>query len=194
MTVQNNKPAAIRVVIPFVFRHWLNQPVVSATVISGFLGATVADLFMPMFSGHLVDALTSGAATAVAGAAFARGVMWTSVTSPTCANPNAAKAKVAIIKLRTGIGLQLEIMEQNACDAVARSSPRETNTEGPLMRGIGQPLLFADSTIGPKPDFFRVCKLLLMIKMSCSGRLVICINRAEVRQHPSVLLIKSTHP
>src|SRR5437016_13743825 len=62
MTVQNNKPAAIRVVIPFVFRHWLNQPVVSATVISGFLGATVADLFMPLFSGHLVDALMRGAA------------------------------------------------------------------------------------------------------------------------------------
>src|SRR6266700_7520737 len=66
MSVQNNKPAAIRVVIPFVFRHWLNQPVVSATVIFGFLGATVADLFMPLFSGHLVDALTSGAADAAA--------------------------------------------------------------------------------------------------------------------------------
>src|SRR6266700_7687304 len=66
MTVQNNKPAAIRVMIPFVFRHWLNQPVVSATVIFGFLGATVADLFMPLFSGHLVDALTSGAADAAA--------------------------------------------------------------------------------------------------------------------------------
>src|SRR6202162_3696971 len=27
----------------------------------GLLGATVADLFMPVFSGHLVDAMTSGA-------------------------------------------------------------------------------------------------------------------------------------
>jgi ATP-binding cassette subfamily B protein len=71
MTVQNNKPAAIRVVIPFVFRHWLNQPVVSAIVIFGFLGATVADLFMPIFSGHLVDALTSGAADPAA-----RGAAW----------------------------------------------------------------------------------------------------------------------
>jgi ATP-binding cassette subfamily B protein len=67
MTVDVNKrPAAIRVVIPFVFRHWLNQPVVAATVAFGLLGATVADLFMPIFSGHLVDALTSCAANPAA--------------------------------------------------------------------------------------------------------------------------------
>src|SRR5215472_12521112 len=58
----NNQPAAIRVVIPFVFRHWRNQPAVALTVAGGLLGATVADLFMPVFSGHLVDALTRGAA------------------------------------------------------------------------------------------------------------------------------------
>jgi ATP-binding cassette subfamily B protein len=67
MTVDTNKrPAAIRVVIPFVFRHWLNQPVVAATVAFGLLGATIADLFMPIFSGHLVDALASGAANPAA--------------------------------------------------------------------------------------------------------------------------------
>jgi ATP-binding cassette, subfamily B, bacterial len=58
----NKRPAAIRVVLPFVFRHWLNQPAVALTVAGGLLGATVADLFMPVFSGHLVDALTRGAA------------------------------------------------------------------------------------------------------------------------------------
>src|SRR5712672_1112243 len=57
----NNRPAAIRVVIPFVFRHWLNQPVGAATVAGGLLGATAADLFMPLFSGHLVDAVTLSA-------------------------------------------------------------------------------------------------------------------------------------
>jgi ATP-binding cassette subfamily B protein len=56
------QPAAIRAVIPFVFRHWLNQPVRALTVAGGFLAATVADLFMPVFSGRLVDALTRGAA------------------------------------------------------------------------------------------------------------------------------------
>src|SRR5580693_3228502 len=57
----NKRPAAIRVVIPFVFRHWRNQPALALTVAGGLLGATVADLFMPVFSGHLVDALTRGA-------------------------------------------------------------------------------------------------------------------------------------
>ncbi len=61
MTAQVKRPAAIRVVIPFVFRHWLKQPVMTLVVAFGLLGATVADLFMPVFSGHLVDALTRGA-------------------------------------------------------------------------------------------------------------------------------------
>src|SRR5215470_9512797 len=58
---RKDRPAAIRVVLPFVFRHWLEQPYRAATVAGGLLGATVADLYMPVFSGHLVDALTRGA-------------------------------------------------------------------------------------------------------------------------------------
>ncbi|SDS89261.1 ABC transporter ATP-binding protein [Bradyrhizobium canariense] len=58
----NKRPAAIRVVLPFVFRHWLQQPVGAAIVAGGLLGATVADLFMPIFSGRLVDAMTQGSA------------------------------------------------------------------------------------------------------------------------------------
>src|SRR5689334_25347132 len=54
------KPAAIRIVMPFVFRHWLKQPVGMLATAGGLLGATVADLFMPVFSGQLVDALTQG--------------------------------------------------------------------------------------------------------------------------------------
>jgi ATP-binding cassette subfamily B protein len=73
MTASRNKrPAAIRVVLPFVFRHWLKQPVMTTTVVAGFLAATVADLFMPVFSGQLVDAMTSGASDPAARrAAFA---------------------------------------------------------------------------------------------------------------------------
>src|SRR5438105_2060011 len=71
-TRRKDRPAAIRVVLPFVFRHWLEQPGRAATVTGGLLGATVADLFMPVFSGHLVDALTRGAADdAARHAAFA---------------------------------------------------------------------------------------------------------------------------
>lgn len=60
MTALSKKPAAIRVVLPFVFRHWLNQPGRGLVVAGSLLGATVADLFMPVFSGHLIDALTRG--------------------------------------------------------------------------------------------------------------------------------------
>ncbi|ABD87736.1 ABC transporter ATP-binding protein [Rhodopseudomonas palustris] len=62
MTTQSKtRPTAIRVVLPFVFRHWLKQPMRAIAVAFGLLGATVADLFMPLFSGRLVDAVTAGA-------------------------------------------------------------------------------------------------------------------------------------
>ena len=60
MNARAKKPAAISIVMPFVFRHWLKQPVMTLVVAFGLLGATVADLFMPVFSGQLVDALTHG--------------------------------------------------------------------------------------------------------------------------------------
>jgi ATP-binding cassette, subfamily B, bacterial len=63
MTAQTKaRPTAIRVVIPFVFRHWLEQPGAAALVCGSMLGATTADLFMPVFSGRLIDAMTAGAA------------------------------------------------------------------------------------------------------------------------------------
>src|SRR4051794_349981 len=67
MTAQlNQRPAAIRVALPFLFRHWRNQPGGVVVVTASLLGATAADLFMPVFSGNLVDAMTSGASDAVA--------------------------------------------------------------------------------------------------------------------------------
>lgn len=58
---KDDKPTAMRIVLPYVFRHWRNQPWMTLTVGGGMLGATAADLFMPLFSGHLVDAVTAGA-------------------------------------------------------------------------------------------------------------------------------------
>ncbi len=60
------KPTAMVVVLPFVFRHWLNQPWMTLATAGGMLGATVADLFMPLFFGRLVDAVTAGASDPVA--------------------------------------------------------------------------------------------------------------------------------
>ena len=75
MTDQTTKrPAAIRVVLPFVFRHWLQQPGRAAVVAGGLLGATAADLFMPLFAGRLVDALTLGATDSGGAACGVHGV------------------------------------------------------------------------------------------------------------------------
>src|SRR5947209_4505199 len=57
----NKRPPAIRVVLPFVFRHWLEQPRRVAIIAVSLIGATVADLLMPLFSGHLVDAVSASA-------------------------------------------------------------------------------------------------------------------------------------
>ena len=107
------RPAAIRVVIPFVFRHWLNRPMAAVVVASGFLGATVADLFMPVFSGHLVDALTSGSAAPVArhdafvafGGIVALGLL---------------SVALRIIGLQAIVPFTLRIMSDVARDAFAR--------------------------------------------------------------------------
>ncbi|MEH2510265.1 ATP-binding cassette subfamily B protein [Nitrobacteraceae bacterium AZCC 1564] len=72
-----NKPA-IRAVLPFVFQHWRHQPLRGSIVCIGLAGATVADVFMPLFAGRLVDAITLGAtdmAAAQHGAMIAFGVI-----------------------------------------------------------------------------------------------------------------------
>jgi ATP-binding cassette, subfamily B, bacterial len=61
-TAISQRAAAIRVVLPFVFRHWRKQPGKAALVAAGLLGATAADLFTPLYSGRLIDAVTAGAA------------------------------------------------------------------------------------------------------------------------------------
>ncbi len=103
----------MRVVLPFVFRHWLKQSGCTLVVAGGLLGATLADLFMPVFSGHLVDALTRGPsdpdarhATLVAfGAIVALG---------------AASMVLRLIGLRAIVPLTLKIMSDVAQDAFLR--------------------------------------------------------------------------
>lgn len=86
MTALSKRPAAIRVVLPFVFRHWLKQPGRTLIVAGGLLGATIADLFMPVFSGHLVDALTRGPSDSAArhAALMALGISWRWAQPPWC--------------------------------------------------------------------------------------------------------------
>lgn len=59
---RKDRPAAIRVALPFAFRHWRNYSALCAGIMAALLGATVADLFMPLFAGRMVDAVTLGSA------------------------------------------------------------------------------------------------------------------------------------
>ena len=113
MTALSKRPAAIRVVLPFVFRHWLKQPGRTLIVAGGLLGATIADLFMPVFSGHLVDALTRGpsdpdarhAALMALGAIVALG---------------AASMVLRLIGLQAIVPFSLKIMSEVAQEAFMR--------------------------------------------------------------------------
>jgi len=48
---------AMRDVLTFLFRHWRREAWLVAGVAAAMLAATVADLFMPLFAGRLVDAV-----------------------------------------------------------------------------------------------------------------------------------------
>src|SRR5215467_13136759 len=114
MSVSDNKrPAAIRVVMPFVFRHWLKRPRLMLAVAFGFLGATVADLFMPIFSGHLVDALTLGAADA-----DARRAAWTAFAAIVALG--LVSIALRLVGLQTIVPFTLAIMSDLARDAFVR--------------------------------------------------------------------------
>jgi ATP-binding cassette subfamily B protein len=58
---RKDRRTAIRMVLPFIFRHWRNQPWLGSGLALSMVGATVSDLFMPLFAGRLVDAIALGA-------------------------------------------------------------------------------------------------------------------------------------
>ncbi len=58
---RKDRRTAIRMVLPFVFRHWRKQPLLGSGLALAMMGATVSDLFMPLFAGRLVDAIALGA-------------------------------------------------------------------------------------------------------------------------------------
>lgn len=126
MTVKRrDRPAAICVVLPFVFRHWLEQPRRAATVAGGLLGATVADLFMPLFSGHLVDALTRGAADD-----FARHAAF--VAFGAIVALGLASMVLRLVGLQAIAPFTLQIMSDVARDAFMRVRTPPTGTPIPL--------------------------------------------------------------
>ncbi|WP_131859230.1 ABC transporter ATP-binding protein [Bosea sp. BK604] len=72
---QTERQEPFRAVLGFTFGHWARQPGSVAFVGGSMMLATMADLFMPLYAGHLVDAVTRQGAGALDAALLALGAM-----------------------------------------------------------------------------------------------------------------------
>src|ERR1700743_1258719 len=130
MTAQIDKqrPAAIRMVLPSAFRHSLNQPLLAAATTGGFVGATIADLFMPVFSGRLVDAMTLGADDPAARSAARLGV-------GAIVALGLASMVVRLLGFRAIVPFTLRMMSDVARDAFMRVQRFSTDWHGNRFAG-----------------------------------------------------------
>jgi ATP-binding cassette subfamily B protein len=62
MARRKSRANAFRAVLGFTFGHWQHQPIRIGVIGGSFLLATVADVMTPLYSGRLVDAVSTGAA------------------------------------------------------------------------------------------------------------------------------------
>jgi ATP-binding cassette subfamily B protein len=60
MTQQMKSGDSTRDVLSFTFRHWREEPRYVALVVTTMMVSTLADVFMPVFAGQLVDAIAVG--------------------------------------------------------------------------------------------------------------------------------------
>nr|WP_091134695.1 ABC transporter ATP-binding protein [Microvirga guangxiensis] len=60
MMKQTKRGDATRDVLRFTFRHWRDEPRYVTLVIATIMTSTLADVFMPVFAGRLVDAIAAG--------------------------------------------------------------------------------------------------------------------------------------
>jgi ATP-binding cassette subfamily B protein len=71
----NGRQEPFRAVLGFTFRHWARQPAPVLGVAGSMMAATLADLFMPLYAGRLVDAVAGEGASALDAALWALGAM-----------------------------------------------------------------------------------------------------------------------
>src|ERR1700677_2419819 len=63
MRVSGKKSNVIRDVLAFLLRHWRREAWLVAGIALSMMIATIADLFMPVFAGRMVDAVAMHAGT-----------------------------------------------------------------------------------------------------------------------------------
>lgn len=69
--LKTGRPEPFRAVLGFTFRHWARQPGAVGFTAGAMMAATVADLFMPLYAGRLVDAVAGEGASAQSAALWA---------------------------------------------------------------------------------------------------------------------------
>ncbi|KPH81294.1 ABC transporter ATP-binding protein [Bosea vaviloviae] len=72
---RTGRPEPFRAVLGFTFRHWARRPGPVGFVGGSMMAATVADLFMPVYAGRLVDAVAGEGASALDAALWALAAM-----------------------------------------------------------------------------------------------------------------------
>jgi ATP-binding cassette subfamily B protein len=115
MTVQKTRRGdATRDVLTFTFRHWRHEPRAVTLVMAAMMASTLADVFMPVFAGRLVDALTvmSSDRAAARGAALVAFAAMTGL--------GLAMVVLRHIAFYGIVGLTLHVMARVGQDAFAR--------------------------------------------------------------------------
>ncbi|MFA6966785.1 ABC transporter ATP-binding protein [Bosea sp. (in: a-proteobacteria)] len=72
---RTGRPEPFRAVLGFTFRHWARRPGPVGFVAGSMMAATVADLFMPVYAGRLVDAVAGEGASALDAALWSLAAM-----------------------------------------------------------------------------------------------------------------------
>jgi len=105
---------AFRSVLGFTIEHWRLQPVRLAIIATAVLLSTLADVLTPLYSGRLVDAVASGAATDV--------VIWNSAVTALSILVALAAGAIVLrhVAFITIIDLTLKMMSDIAADAFHR--------------------------------------------------------------------------
>jgi len=105
---------AFRSVLSFTARHWRRQPARLVVIMTAVLFATLADVLTPLFSGRLVDAVASGAATDV--------VAWNAAVTAFLTLVGLAFGAIVLrhVAFQGIIDLTLKMMAEIAADAFHR--------------------------------------------------------------------------
>ncbi len=105
---------AFRSVLGFTFRHWRRQPLRVAVIVVTVLFSTLADVLTPLYSGRLVDAVASGAASDI--------VIWNAAVTALAMLVALAAGSIVLryVFFNEIVDLTLKMMADIAADAFHR--------------------------------------------------------------------------